>query len=262
MVDENGPIAARGLSASVVGLGRFVLMPGDLGAARKRPGTAPEGWPGVPASLLRASDEQTVSGVAATFEAIAKMGRSPGDFADWGVVSASRFLGRAYVGTVLRSFAAEGVWGVSPHLIPHYAMHSASGTISLAMGSHGPNLGVGGGRHSEFEGFLAALTWLSIGLVPGVWLVLGGWEPELVPGRPPGECRSLALGLTKARTGRPGFQLVAGASTGVDGPMDLAMWGERLADEPKDEAPTTIATDPSGSFRVEWSPSGFDPGEA
>ena len=28
------------------------------------------------------------------------------------------------------------------------------------------------------EGFLAALTWLATGVVPGVWLVLSGWSPE------------------------------------------------------------------------------------
>ena len=63
----------------------------------------------------------------------------------------------------LRSFVAEGVWGTSPHLIPHFALHSPSGTISLALGLHGPNLGVGGGLHAAAEGFLAALTWLAAG---------------------------------------------------------------------------------------------------
>ena len=73
-------------------------------------------------------------------------------------MAASRYLGRANLAVALRSFMAEGVWGTSPHLIPHFALHSASGTISLALGSHGPNLGVGGGLHAASEGFLAALT--------------------------------------------------------------------------------------------------------
>ncbi len=63
-------------------------------------------------------------------------------------MAASRYLGRANLAVALRSFMAEGVWGTSPHLIPHFALHSASGTISLALGSHGPNLGVGGGLHA------------------------------------------------------------------------------------------------------------------
>ena len=137
----------------------------------------------MPPSLLRYSDEQTVAGVAAVFTAIDEGGLDPERFAGWGVVAASRFLGRANLAQALRSFTAEGVWGTSPHLIPHFALHSLSGTISLALGLHGPNLGVGGGLHAAAEGFLTALTWLSAGIVPGVWLVLTGWSPELVPER-------------------------------------------------------------------------------
>ena len=115
---------------------------------------------------------------------------------------------------------AEGVWGTSPHLIPHFALHSASGSISLALGSHGPNLGVGGGRRAVAEGFLAALTWLSTGTVPGVWLVLSGWSPELVPdpaGNSPqaGECLGLALALVGLGNGPggPAVRITFGADS-------------------------------------------------
>ncbi len=125
------------------------------------------------------------------------------------MVAASRYLGRANLAVALRSFMAEGVWGTSPHLIPHFALHSASGTISLALGSHGPNLGVGGGLHAAAEGFLAALTWLASGVVPGVWLVLSGWSPELVPdpvgkALDSGECHGLGPGPGRCwHRGRP-----------------------------------------------------------
>ena len=157
----------------------------------------------MPPSLLRYSDEQTIAGTAAVFAAIEAMGLPRDEFEGWGVVAASRYLGRANLAVALRSFMAEGVWGTSPHLIPHFALHSPSGTISLALGSHGPNLGVGGGLHAAAEGFLAALTWLAAGVVPGVWLVLSGWSPELVPdprGNAPaaGECQALALALVAA----------------------------------------------------------------
>ncbi len=105
----------------------------------------------------------------------------PETFAEWGVVVASRYLGRAQLAVALRRFAQEGVWGVSPHLIPHFALHSPAGTLSLALGSHGPNLGVGGGPGSAMDGSLTALTWLSEGRLPGVWLVLTGHEPDLIP---------------------------------------------------------------------------------
>ncbi len=133
-------------------------------------------------------------------------------------MAASRYLGRANLAVALRSFMAEGVWGTSPHLIPHFALHSASGTISLALGSHGPNLGVGGGLHAAAEGFLTALTWLSTGVVPGVWLVLTGWSPELVPdpsGNAPASWRMPGAGAgpggrRASRPARPAFRAVFG----------------------------------------------------
>ena len=105
-----------------------------MSALRRRPGPVPEGWQRTPPSLLRYADEQTVAGTAAVFAAIAAMGRGPRSSRRWGVVAASRYLGRASLAAALRSFRAEGVWGTSPHLIPHFALHSPSGTISLALG--------------------------------------------------------------------------------------------------------------------------------
>jgi hypothetical protein len=208
--------------------------------------------------LLRYADEQTIAGTAAVFAAMDVMGWYPDRFEAWGVVAASRYLGRANLAVALRSFRAEGVWGTSPHLIPHYALHSPSGTISLALGSHGPNLGVGGGLHAAADGFLTALTWLASGVVPGVWLVLSGWFPELVPdpgGNAPraGECLALALALVgvgiEAR--RPGFRAVLGTDClHVDAPLDLAWLAAGLASGGEQSA-RTIATDSSGRLRIE-----------
>ncbi len=166
----------------------------------------------------------------------------------------------------LRSFKAEGVWGTSPHLIPHFALHSPSGTISLALGLHGPNLGVGGGLHAAAEGFLAAMTWLSAGVVPGVWLVLSGWSPELIPDR-----RGVAVAgagrdgrsADRDRMPRPGRGAAARrrdehragrrsgwSSAGRRSPSrPRSTWsgwprGWRVAGGP---SPRTIATDPAGS---------------
>ena len=213
----------------------------------------------MPPSLLRYADEQTIAGTAAVFTAMEAMGSHPERFEGWGVVAASRYLGRANLAVALRSFMAEGVWGTSPHLIPHFALHSASGTISLALGSHGPNLGVGGGRHSVSEGFLTALTWLATGVVPGVWLVFSGWSPELVPdpgGKAPdsGECMGLALALVGAgvAAGRPVFRTVFGADChrDVDQSRDLERLAEMLRGR-GELSPRTIATDASGRLRIE-----------
>lgn len=247
------------LAGEVVGYALFRMMPGDVPRLRKKPGPIPEGWCRVPSSLLRYADEQTVAGTAAVFTAMEMMGSGPERFDDWGVVAASRYLGRANLAVALRSFMAEGVWGTSPHLIPHFALHSASGTISLALGSHGPNLGVGGGLHAASEGFLAALSWLSAGVVPGVWLVLSGWSPELVPdpgGNAPrsGECLGLALALVGAgiKAGRPALRAVFGAECREDRdlPCDLT-WLAGLLRGREKPLPRTVATDASGRLRIE-----------
>ncbi len=256
-----------------MGAALFRARPSELPALRRRPGPVPEGWTRTPPSLLRYSDEQTVAGTAAVFAAIEAMGTGPDRFEGWGVVAASRYLGRASLAAALRSFRAEGVWGTSPHLIPHFALHSPSGTISLALGLRGPNVGAGGGLHAAAEGFLAALTWLTAGVVPGVWLVLSGWSPELIPesrggattARAPGEssgeieCQALALALRPARTAAATdgagmrFRVRIGeepAPAAVAAPVDLV----RLArDMETSEGPSsrTVATDPAGRVRVE-----------
>jgi hypothetical protein len=253
-----GSAAGLKLVAELVGSGLFRMSPRDVPASRRKPGPVPEGWSRTPASLLRYSDEQTVAGTAAVFSAMAAMGAAPGRFEGWGVVAASRYLGRANLASALRSFHAEGVWGTSPHLIPHFALHSPSGTISLALGLHGPNLGAGGGPYGVAEGALAALTWLAAGIVPGVWLVLTGWSPELIPtdrGAAPAtsECQALALALTAdvAQMGRPVLRVVAGGGSAPEGAsVDLVSLAESLAMRGV-PSPRTIATDPSGRLRVE-----------
>jgi hypothetical protein len=253
-----GPKAEPILAGEVMEYGLFRMSPGDVPALRRRPGAIPDGWAAPAPSLLRYSDEQTIAGTAAVFAAIARGGLARGEFEGWGVVAASRFLGRANLALALRSFLSEGVWGTSPHLIPHFALHSPAGTISLALGLHGPNVGVGGGLYAAAEGFLAALTWVSTGEVPGVWLVLSGWSPELVPerrenGPPDGECQALALALLAGGVGgqRPGFRAVFGAeSNHAAAPIDLVKLAERLESR-GERSPRTIATDPRGRLRIE-----------
>jgi hypothetical protein len=253
-----GAPTRRFLTGAVMGSGLLQMSPRDVPALRRKPGPVPEGWRRTPPSLLRYSDEQTVAGTAAVFTAIEALGVSPDRFEGWGVVSASRYLGRETLAAALRTFRAEGVWGISPHLIPHYALHCSSGTISLALGLHGPNLGVGGGARATAEGVLVALTWLAAGVVPGVWLVLSGWSPEWIPGQnidspATGECQALALALTPGgtETGRPAIRLVTGEeSTPLTAPVDLVGLAGSLRTR-GGLSPRTIATDSTGGIRVE-----------
>jgi len=171
----------------------------SLAELRRNPSPCPS--EPLPASLLKHADEQTVVGLCAVYQAIAKAGWQTTCFGDWGVVAAPRFLGRPAMAAALQRFAAEGAWGVSPHLIPHRSLHSVSGTISQALKIHGPNFGVGGGPGGTREALLAATALLEGKKLPGVWVVLTCLNPEAPPeetGRmPPGtQAVGLALALT------------------------------------------------------------------
>ncbi|HMF37859.1 MAG TPA: hypothetical protein VKF17_14525 [Isosphaeraceae bacterium] len=204
----------------------------QVSSARRKPGNPPEGWPAVQPSLLRNSDDQTIVAIAAIHATLRRTDQGdPRDPEHWGILVSSRFLGRSSLVVALNRFRSDGVWGVSPHLIPHYALHSPAGTLSLALGVHGPNLGVGGGLWSEFEGILTALTWLKAGIVPGLWLVFSGWSPEFVPDREGEsmadcECQALAVVLgppSSAKPDRPCFQVVAGEEPESPRPLDLTV---------------------------------------
>ncbi|QEH36175.1 hypothetical protein OJF2_47350 [Aquisphaera giovannonii] len=215
----------------------------ELAAYRRRPEPAP-GWPPMPAGLLRQSDDQTVAAIAAATDAIRRIdGCAPGYARDWGLLAAPRYLGRAKLAQALARFDEENVWGVSPHLIPHFALHSPSGTLSLALGIRGPNLGIGGGHCAAFEGVLAALSWLDAGVVPAVLLAITGWDPELVPDdrgeAPPGlACEALALVLVPpGAAGGPAARLGvvsrdASARPPSHGPAEIAGLLDRVDARP------------------------------
>lgn len=166
------------------------------------------------ASSLKHLDEQTLVSLAAVYGAIRAHDLRV-DFERWGVVAAPRFLGRAALIVSLQRYAIEGAWGMSPHFIPHRTLHSVSGTVSIALGVHGPNFGIDGGPAGSSQAVLAAATLLSGGTLPGVWLVLSGWEREpLVPLAALGgehdafpKCRAVALALVPPRCAANGLQL-------------------------------------------------------
>ncbi len=75
----------------------------------------------------------------------------------------------------------EGAWGISPHFIPHHSLHAVSGTISQALKIHGPNFGIEASPGGMAEALTVAATLLATGDLPGLWLVLSEFEPELLP---------------------------------------------------------------------------------
>jgi len=164
------PIAAFGI----------VRATPDLLASLRRNPVPPPGTP-LAATFLKHADEQTVVGLAAVYQAIHNRDMAGVNFTNWIVVAAPCLPGRGMLVKVLKRHAQEGAWGVSPHLIPHHSLHALSGTVSQALGVHGPNFGVGGGPHAVTEAFMVAATLDADPALPGLWLVLTEYDPEFIP---------------------------------------------------------------------------------
>jgi hypothetical protein len=248
------------------------MGPEGLARFRRHPSPIPVGWTAPQPSRLRHCDDQTLAALGAVYAALESPDRpDPGRFRDWGVVAAPRFLGRATGADTLAQFASEGAWGVTPHLIAHHTLHSQSGTLSQVLGIHGPNLGVGGGADAAVQGFVTALTWLTTGTVPGVWIVMSGWTPEYVPdgaGHPVGvpECLALALGLVPTdpeRRGLPRIRLRPTCPGFPSGEVDLEALDVRLraAREVRGPARET-GSDRATRVRVGSATYRLDPGHA
>jgi len=205
--DPKGAVAGTAVSCAVLAHGLVRVTTAELAALRQNQEAIP-----LPASTLKHADEQTVAALAAVFGAVRKHALDSGGFTAWAVLAAPRFLGRVAMHATLQRFRTEGAWGISPHLIPHRSLHAVSGTISQALKIHGPNYGVGGGPGSWSEAFLTAAALVGDSRVPGVWLVLTGWEPEEAPtpsgaGNPAAVCGAVALALVAARPDWKGPQL-------------------------------------------------------
>jgi hypothetical protein len=195
---------------------------------RQQPSTFQGASP--PTSFLKHADEQTVAGLAVVSRAVEEHHLGNADFSQWGVIAAPRFLGRAALAVALARFAAEGAWGISPHLIPHRSLHSLSGTVSQALKIHGPNYGVGGGSDGAAEALLAGSAMLADGQVPGLWLILTGFDPELEPNDPTDgnvplpnvDCVAAALALIPATAASAGPLLsISGCGAGT---ADTRQW--------------------------------------
>jgi hypothetical protein len=173
----------------------------------------------LPATFLKHAEDQTVVALTAVARALSRSGWEGRSFADWGVVAAPNFFGRAGMAQTIHRFAEEGAWGISPHLIPHQSLHAVSGTISQALKIYGPNFGIGGGPNSGSDAFLLAATLLTDERLPGLWLVLTGHEQELIPtphgqpAAPPPLCEGVALAITRSADADAGLNLRVGPGT-------------------------------------------------
>jgi hypothetical protein len=166
--------------------------------------------------LLNHADDQTVLAVSAVLNAIADFGLDGEEFKDWGVVGAPRFPGRLFFANALNKFARSGPLGVSPVIVPYLSLHAISSMISLALGIHGPAVGVGGGTDGFVQALFMGLALQQEQDLPGVWVVATAWDPEPFSegsgeGAPQPVCQALALALRPGAAGiqgGPGLRMI------------------------------------------------------
>lgn len=151
----------------------------EMEALRTRP--APAGAPPMPPRFLRHADEHTIVGLHAVLEAIAASGLSSATIQSHAVIGAPCQMGRLATARVLVAMPAAGAMAIKPHVVPQCSLHSLAGAVSVALGMHGPHLGIGGGVGAIGEGLLAATTLLMSGGDPdcqAIWLVATEWDEE------------------------------------------------------------------------------------
>lgn len=168
-------------------------------------------------SVLKHSDEQTLTALVAVKEAISRFETAPESYDNWGVVFSSRYLGRAAFANSLNKFAVDGPWNVSVQVVPNRSLHSPASMVGLALGCHGPCVGVGGGLDGETDAWFTAASLLDQHSLGGVWLMFSGWEPDEhvdLEGNPtnPTLCTTLALALQSG----PQVKARARLSIGLD----------------------------------------------
>jgi hypothetical protein len=139
---------------------------------------APAGTADLPPRFLRHADEQTVVGIHAVLAAVAEAGLPSTALASCAVLAAPRLAGRPAAARTLSGWAAQGHATVSPHIVPQCSLHAMASAISVALGCHGPHLGVGGGPEAVAEA-LEVLPWLvRQGGGCRVLMVATGWDDE------------------------------------------------------------------------------------
>jgi hypothetical protein len=182
---------------------------------------------------------------------VERQGWGARSFADWGVIAAPNLCGRITNALAMERFRKEGAWGISPHLIPHQSLHAMSGTVSQALKIYGPNFGVSGGPNASPDAFLIAAAILADGSLPGLWLLMTGYETEWVPApdgapSPAPNCIACALALTPLEFGGDGPQLAIGQAANA---TNLAIFPEFQLGLFAEEC-TNPAQTPAGKWRL------------
>ena len=215
-----------GLAAATCAVASHAMVESRLSAIDTlRTGGWPATAPALPPRFLRHSDEQTVVGMHAVLAAISRYPEPRPSFDLHGVIAASCQAGRISAAQTLVQAAAIGGTAVSTRIVPECSLHSPAGAVSVGLGMHGPNIGVGGGPDALAEGLFTAISWLrpmAAGRMrcDGVWLIVSGWDEEPVldaAGKPVTDpiCRAVALSLVPLRAGQRALELHVDSAAGL-----------------------------------------------
>jgi hypothetical protein len=259
MSDRRASAAPAATSCAIAAHGLCEERLSGLAALRDR--AAPAGAPALPPRFLRHCDEQTVVGLHAVLAAVAAAPTVAGDLARHGVVGAPCQAGRLVTARSLVQMRREGAVAISTHIVPQCSLHSLAGAVSVALGMHGPHLGVGGGGDALAEGLVTAVSLVqaagSAAVLPAVWLVATEWDEEPAldeSGAPTNDplCRGLALLLDASGTGDVTLDLhgPVGAVPRASAPRPR---GSRLAECARAVAACRAGARPSGwSLETPW----------
>lgn len=178
--------------------------------------------------LLKQVDDQSLVALLALKQAVLNAGLQPEDCQTWGLIAAPRTLGRKRVAESLVKFHEQGAWSVSPHVIPHCSLHSLPGLLSQVLRLNGPNFGVGGMRGSECEAFWAALALLEGDSLPGVWIVMTGWDRDTISQQET-SCQAAVLGLRRvSESSLPRLRLLVSNDSDDQERLTLESVGEAI----------------------------------
>lgn len=146
---------------------------------------------------MRHMEDQTVAAMEAVRQARAMNPHL--SFGNWAVLACPLLPGRATFCENLKRYAEEGAFAISPQVIPQCSLHSLPGQLSIVLGAHGPNLGIGGWPGTEEQVWSTAWAIEKAVQPDGLWLVWTCRQSDL-PGLPDSH-RIKALALAVRRPG-------------------------------------------------------------
>ena len=158
-----------------------------------------ESWTGPGRGSMRHMEDQTVAAMEAV--RLARAMNPQLAFGNWAVLACPLLPGRATFRENLKRYAEEGAFAISPQVIPQCSLHSLPGQLSIVLGAHGPNLGVGGWPGTEDQVWSTAWA-IEKAIEPdGLWLVWTCQESDL-PGAPNTQrIKAFALAIRRGDSG-------------------------------------------------------------